>query len=162
MSKLDSYSSRSNLFWNCPYTILQKKWWDRHKGHGSDRTPLPVWPNVIQKKKFSPTRRNIYKKQHGARPCVEKMQLIFFVPPNEELEGTLHPQKFGCTPKNEGKRVHVPPDEKTCGHSDVNIIIPSPTKLRRDIVMLPSFRNILVNTLESTSVYRFWPNLVHT
>ena len=29
----------------------------------------------------------------------------------------LHPQKFGCTPKNEGKRVHVPPDEKTCGHA---------------------------------------------
>jgi hypothetical protein len=48
---------------------------------------------------------------------VEKMQFIFFVPPNEELEGTLHPQKFGCTPKNEGKRVHVPPDEKTCGHT---------------------------------------------
>jgi hypothetical protein len=51
-------------------------------------------------------------------PCVEKMQFIFFVPPNEELEGTLHPQKFGCSPKNEGKRVHVPPDEKTCGHTD--------------------------------------------
>ena len=81
------------------YTILQKN-------GGSDR-----------KKKFSPTLRNIYKKQHGARPCVEKIQLIFFVPPNEELEGTLHPQKFGCTPKNEGKRVHVPPDEKTCGHA---------------------------------------------
>jgi hypothetical protein len=47
------------------------------------------------------------------------MQFIFFVPPNEELEGTLHPQKFGCTPKNEGKRVHVPPDEKTCGHTAV-------------------------------------------
>jgi hypothetical protein len=46
------------------------------------------------------------------------MQFIFFVPPNEELEGTLHPQKIGCTPKNEGKRVHVPPDEKTCGHTD--------------------------------------------
>ena len=47
------------------------------------------------------------------------MQFIFTVPPNEELEGTLHPQKFGCTPKNEGKslRVHVPPDEKTCGHT---------------------------------------------
>ena len=32
-------------------------------------------------------------------------------------------------------------------------IIPSPTKFRRDIhvVTLPSFRNILVNTLESTS-----------
>jgi hypothetical protein len=35
---------------------------------------------------------------------------MFFVPPNEELEGTLHPPKFGCTPKNENKRVHVPPD----------------------------------------------------
>ena len=73
-----------------------------------------------EKKSFRQLRvtlRNIYKKQHGARPCVEKMQLIFFVPPNEELEGTLHPQKFGCTPKNEGKRVHVPPDEKTCGHA---------------------------------------------
>jgi hypothetical protein len=34
---------------------------------------------------FSPTLRNIYKKQHDAWPCVEKMQLIFFVPPNEEL-----------------------------------------------------------------------------
>jgi hypothetical protein len=45
------------------------------------------------------------------------MQLIFFVPPNEELEGTLHPQKFGCTPKNEGKRVHVPPDEKKRGYA---------------------------------------------
>jgi hypothetical protein len=45
------------------------------------------------------------------------MQFIFFVPPNEELEGTLHPKKFGCTPQNEGKRVHVLPDEKTCGHA---------------------------------------------
>ena len=35
-----------------------------------------------------------------------------------ELEDTLHPQKFGCTSKNEGKRVHVPSDEKTCGHDD--------------------------------------------
>ena len=51
------------------------------------------------------------------------MQFIFFVPPNEELEGTLHPQKFGCTPKNEGKR--VPPDEKTCGHADLrNVHVP--------------------------------------
>ena len=23
-------------------------------------------------------------------------------------------------PKNEGKRVHVPPDEKTCGHTVLN------------------------------------------
>jgi hypothetical protein len=46
---------------------------------------------------------------------VEKMQFIFFVPPNEELEGTLHPQKFGCTPKN------VPPDEKTRGHAEENL-----------------------------------------
>ena len=41
---------------------------------------------------------------------------------------------------------------------------PSPTKLRRDIITLPSvrpsFRNILVNTLESTSLNGFWPNLV--
>jgi hypothetical protein len=71
---------------------------------------------MSDRKKFSSTLCNIYKKQHGARPCVEKMQLIFFVPPIEELESTLHPQKFGCTPKNEDKRVHVPPDEKTCGH----------------------------------------------
>ena len=41
--------------------------------------------------------------------------------------------------------------------------IPSPTKLRWDIVMLPSvLRNILVNTLESTSFNGFWLNLVHT
>ena len=32
----------------------------------------------------------------------------------------------------------------------LTVIIPSPTKLRRDIVTLPCFRNILVNTLEST------------
>jgi hypothetical protein len=32
---------------------------------------------------------------------------------------TLHPQKFRCTPKNEGKRVHVPPDEKTCGQISI-------------------------------------------
>ena len=38
-------------------------------------------PMSDRKKKFSPTLRNIYKKQHGARPCVEKMQFIFFVPP---------------------------------------------------------------------------------
>ena len=50
------------------------------------------------------------------------MQLIFFVPPNEELEGTLHSQKFGCTPKNEGKRVHVPPDEKICGHAEYELL----------------------------------------
>jgi hypothetical protein len=28
---------------------------------------------------------------------MRKMQFIFFLPPNEELEGILHPQKFGCT-----------------------------------------------------------------
>ena len=40
--------------WQVIYNIT-KKWWDRHKDHGSDRTPVPVWPNVRQKKKFSPT-----------------------------------------------------------------------------------------------------------
>ena len=37
------------------------------------------------------------KKQHGARPCVEKMQLIFFVPPNEELE--IAPPKIWMYPQ---------------------------------------------------------------
>jgi hypothetical protein len=41
---------------------------------------------MSDRKKFSPTLRNIYKKQHGARPCMENMQFIFFVPPNVELE----------------------------------------------------------------------------
>ena len=63
---------------------------------------------------------NIYKKNSMVDDHVEKMQFIFFVTPKEELEGTLHPQKFGCTPKYEGKRVHVPPDEKTCGHADLS------------------------------------------
>jgi hypothetical protein len=35
---------------------------------------------------------------------------------------------LGCAPKNEGKRVHVPPDEKTCGHTGGNgkpeIVVP--------------------------------------
>ena len=49
---------------------------------------------------------------------------------------------------------------------EVCVIIPSATKLRRDIVTLPSilpwFRpSILVNTLGSTSCNGFWPNLVH-
>jgi hypothetical protein len=26
---------------------------------------------------------------------------------------------------NEGKRVHVPPDEKTCGHAEINVTIHS-------------------------------------
>ena len=55
-------------------------------------------PMSDRKKMFLPTLRNIYKIQHGARPCVEKMQLIFFVPPNEELEIAppkilMYPQK---------------------------------------------------------------------
>ena len=92
------------------------------------QNPTSCLTQCQTEKKFSPTLRNIYKKQHGARPCVEKMQLIFFVPPNEELEIAppkiwMYPQKFGCTPKNEGKRVHVPPDEKTCGHAEVLFII---------------------------------------
>ena len=42
---------------------------------------------------------NIYKKQHGARPCVEKMQFIFFVPPNEELRGYIAPPKIWVYPQ---------------------------------------------------------------
>jgi hypothetical protein len=37
--------------WQVIYNIT-KKWWDRHKGHGLDRTSVPVWPNVRQKKSF--------------------------------------------------------------------------------------------------------------
>ena len=33
------------------YIQYYKKMVDRHKGHGSERTTLPVWPNVRQKKK---------------------------------------------------------------------------------------------------------------
>jgi hypothetical protein len=49
-------------------------------------------PMSDRKKKFSPTLRNIYKKQHGARPCVEKMQLIFF----ELSPGILKHNKYIC------------------------------------------------------------------
>ena len=48
------------------------------------------------------------KKQHDARPCKEKMQLIFFVPPNEELEGTLHPKKLDVPPKMKVKGTCTP------------------------------------------------------
>ena len=34
-------------------------------------------------------------------------------------ENAVH---FLCTPKNEGKRVHVPPDEKTCGHAGQGVL----------------------------------------
>ena len=53
------------------------------------------------KKRFSPTLRNIYKKQHGAQPCLQLriMQLIFFVPPNEELEGYIAPPKIWMYPQ---------------------------------------------------------------
>jgi hypothetical protein len=43
-------------------------------------------PMSDRKKECSPICVIFTKKQNGARPCVEKMQLIFFVPPNEELE----------------------------------------------------------------------------
>ena len=55
-------------------------------------------PNVRQKKKCFHQLCIIFtKKQHGARPCVEKMQLIFFVPPNEELE--IAPPKIWMSPQ---------------------------------------------------------------
>ena len=46
----------------------------------------------------------------------------------------MHPHKFGCTPKNEGKRVHVPPDEKTCGHAAMSSV--------NDINTMSSVNNI--------------------
>ena len=113
--------------WQVIYTILQKKMVGQTQRHTEPQFLSD--PMSDRKKKFSPT---LYKRDNpvsmtriiqNARPCVEKMQFIFFVPPNEQLEGTLHPQKFWCTPKNEGKRVHVPPDEKTCGHAEVWLYI---------------------------------------
>jgi hypothetical protein len=76
-------------------------------------------PMSDRKKRFSPTlckRDNpvsMTRRIQNARPCVEKC--IFFVPPNEELEGTLHPQKCWCTPKNEGKGYMYPQMKKPVG-----------------------------------------------
>jgi hypothetical protein len=42
------YKKKQNL---TGYIQYYKKVVDRHKGHGSERTTLPVWPNVRQKKK---------------------------------------------------------------------------------------------------------------
>ena len=52
---------------------------------------------------------------------MKKMQFIFFVSPNEELEHCT--PKIWMYPKNEGNRVHVPADGKTCGHADNEIEI---------------------------------------
>ena len=71
-------------------------------------------PMSDRKKKFSPTLRNIYKKQHGARPCVEKMQLIFFVPPNEELE-IAPPKIWMYPPKMKVKGYMYPQMKKPVG-----------------------------------------------
>ena len=46
-------------------------------------------PWVRQKKKFSPTLRNIYKKQHVARPCIPK---YWDVPPTMKVKGYMYPQ----------------------------------------------------------------------
>ena len=74
------------------YTILQKNGGTDTKAMGQIEPHFLSDPMSDRKKSFRQL-RNTYKKQHGARPSVEKMQLIFFVPPNEELEGTLHPQR---------------------------------------------------------------------
>jgi hypothetical protein len=54
-------------------------------------------PMSDRKKECSPICVIFTKKQNGARPCVEKMQLIFFVPPNEELE--IAPPKIWMYPQ---------------------------------------------------------------
>ena len=99
--------------WQVIYNIT-KQWWDRHKGTQNPSSCLTQCQT--EKKSFRQlcTRGTIQcltRRIQNARPCVEKMQFIFFVPPNEELEGTLQPQKWRW-------RVHVPPDEKTCGHAE--------------------------------------------
>ena len=54
-------------------------------------------PMSDRKKRFRQLCVIFKKKQHGARPCVEKMQLNFFVPPNEELE--IAPPKIWMYPQ---------------------------------------------------------------
>ena len=67
---------------------------------------------------------------------------------------TTNSSKVHCSSSQSGTRRKQP--MKSVSNITLVIIIPSPTKMRRDIVTLPSvLRNILVNTLESTS-------LVHT
>jgi hypothetical protein len=43
------------------------------------------------------------------------MQLIFFVPPNEELEGTLHPKNLDVPPKMKVKGYMYPQMKKPVG-----------------------------------------------
>jgi hypothetical protein len=64
------------------------------------------FPTGIKNRKFVEDLPMIIPGQFGfncpsgcARPCVEKMQLIFFVPPNEELEGYIAPQKIWMYPQ---------------------------------------------------------------
>ena len=75
-------------------------------------------PMSDRKKELSPTLRNIYKKQHGTRPCVEKMQLIFFVPPNKELDYT--PKNLDVPPKMKVKGYMYPQMKKPVGMLHVN------------------------------------------
>ena len=97
------------------YTILQKNGGTDTKAMGQTEPHFLSDPMSDRKKKFSPTLPNIYKKQHGARPCVEKMQFIFFVPPNEELEGTLHHQNLDVPPKMKVKGYMYPQMKKPVG-----------------------------------------------
>ena len=58
-------------------------------------------PMSDRKKKFSPTLRNIYKKQHGARPCVEKMKVKgYMYPQMKKPVGMLPPFKMAAVTKN--------------------------------------------------------------
>ena len=59
------------------YTILQKNGGTDTKAMGQTE------------KKFSPTLRNIYKKQHVARPCTPKN---WDVPPTMKVKGCMYPQ----------------------------------------------------------------------
>ena len=61
--------------WQVIYNIT-KKWWDRHKGHGLDRTSVPVWPNVRQKKK---TFRQLWNSPdiHKAQCCNKSFDISY-------------------------------------------------------------------------------------
>jgi hypothetical protein len=56
-------------------------------------------PMSDRKKKFSLTLRNIYKKTAWCTTLHGENAVNFLCTPKLALEGTLHPQKFGCTYK---------------------------------------------------------------
>ena len=54
---------------------------------------------------------------------VHDLAWLFLCTSKWRVRGYIAPSKIWMYPKNDGKRVHVPPDEKTCGHADIKLNI---------------------------------------